>query len=89
MANNDDDTTQGSAGKEGDLRDALDALRNASALSGAMVTTFTYDPSVGVTSITDPRGYVSYFTYDELQRLRFVKDKDGNIVTENQYHYKN
>ena len=76
-------------GAEGDLREAFRALRNSSILSNAMVTTITYDPTVGVTSMTDPRGNVVYYEYDNFNRLLFVKDKDGNIVSENQYHYKN
>jgi len=54
-----------------------------------MVTTYTYDPLIGVTSVTDPRGYTMYYEYDEFQRLEFVKDEDGNIYSENQYNYKN
>ncbi|MCO6164530.1 hypothetical protein, partial [Flavobacterium sp. NRK F7] len=34
----------------------LDALRNDPALANAMVTTYTYKPSVGVSTITDPKG---------------------------------
>jgi len=58
-------------------------------ISGAMVTTYTYKPLVGVTSITDPRGNTIYYDYDGFNRLISVKDKDGNIVSENHYHYKN
>lgn len=60
-----------------------------SALPNAMITVITYDLMVGVTSITDPRGNMVTYEYDDLNRLKYVKDKDGNIVTENQYHYKN
>ncbi|MDY8137214.1 hypothetical protein [Aquimarina sp. 2201CG5-10] len=58
-------------------------------LPNAMVTTYTYDPLIGVTSITDPRGYTIYYQYDQFNRLQYVKDADGNLVSENQYNYKN
>ena len=74
-------------GKEGKLREALQDLRNA--LPNAQVTTYTYDPLIGVTSMTDPRGETIYYTYDTFNRLEFVKDADGNILTNNQYNYKN
>ena len=54
-----------------------------------MITTYTCDPLIGVTSITDPKGYTIYYTYDSFGRLQHVKDAQGNIVSENEYHYKN
>ncbi len=63
------------------------ALRTA--LSNALITTYTYDPLVGVTSVTDPRGYTMYYEYDEFNRLQYVRDADNNLISENQYHYKN
>jgi YD repeat-containing protein len=83
------DSTQGTLTSENNLRIALESLRNHTNLANAMVTTFTYDPMIGVTSITDPRGDVIYYQYDGFNRLEMVKDKDGNILKENQYHYKN
>jgi len=76
-------------GKEGKLREALQDLRSARALSNTQVTTYTYDPLIGVTSMTDPKGYTIYYEYDELNRLKQVKDADGNILSNNQYNYKN
>ncbi|WP_299535743.1 RHS repeat domain-containing protein [Ulvibacterium sp.] len=73
-------------GEEGELRQALDALRDS--LPGAMVTTYTYDPLIGVTSITDPRGYTIYYSYDSFNRLKEVRDQDNNLVTDYEYHYK-
>lgn len=58
-----------------------------SQLTNAMITTYTYDPLIGVTSMTDPRGYTVYYEYDDLHRLVRVKDEGGNIMRENEYHY--
>lgn len=55
----------------------------------AQMTTYTYDPLIGVTSITDAKGDTFTYTYDNFGRLQNVKDKDGNILSENEYHYKN
>ncbi|WP_165769890.1 RHS repeat domain-containing protein [Flagellimonas pacifica] len=68
------------------LRAALKNLRDAA--SSALATTYTYDPLIGVTSITDPRGNTVYYTYDAFNRLKEVKDASGNLVTDYKYHYK-
>ncbi|WP_299334911.1 RHS repeat domain-containing protein [uncultured Psychroserpens sp.] len=70
---------------ENTLRNAQNNLRQALPL--AMVTTYTYDPLIGVTSMTDPKGYTVYYEYDDLHRLVRVKDQDGKILSENKYHY--
>ncbi|MBV7270762.1 RHS repeat domain-containing protein, partial [Winogradskyella luteola] len=70
---------------EKDLRTALNALR--AAFPYAMVTTYTYDPLVGVTSMTDPKGRTVYYEYDSFNRLKQVRDEDGNIMGENRYNY--
>jgi len=58
-------------------------------LPNAMVSTYTYIPLVGISTITDPKGDTITYTYDSFGRLQNVKDKDGNILSENEYHYKN
>jgi YD repeat-containing protein len=74
-------------GTEANLLSSLNTLR--AALPSAMITTYTYIPLLGVSTITDSRGYTITYTYDAAGRLQFVKDAQGNLLSENQYHYKN
>lgn len=60
-----------------------------SSLPQAHITTYTYDPLVGVTSMMDPKGYKMTYIYDNLSRLIEVRDASGKLVSENEYHYKN
>jgi YD repeat-containing protein len=55
--------------------------------SNAQMTTYTYDPLIGMTSSTDAKGEVTYYEYDSFQRLQNIKDKDGNIIKSYVYHY--
>ncbi|MBO9702024.1 MAG: hypothetical protein J7604_17585 [Sporocytophaga sp.] len=55
----------------------------------AEMTTVTYTPLIGVTSIMDKTGAkVNSFEYDGHNRLRLVRDGSDNIVKSNNYHYK-
>lgn len=87
LSNQDFDNCRDSSCKEQQLRDELQLLR--SSLPDSQVTSFTYDPLIGVTSITDPAGKTVYYEYDEHHRLKFVKDQFGNLLNKNTYHYKN
>lgn len=75
------------AGGDASLRTVLNTLRTDSRLKDAQVTTYTYSPLVGITSMTDMKGETTYYEYDSFQRLMNVKDKDGNIVKHTDYHY--
>ncbi|WP_417369077.1 hypothetical protein [Flavobacterium beibuense] len=75
------------SGNEANLITLLNNLRTSQ--NDALVTTFTYIPLIGLHTVTDPKGYQYTYEMDNLGRLRFVKDQDGNIITENNYHYKN
>lgn len=71
-----------------EVRSFLAALSTDTRLKDAQVTTFTYDLLVGTTSQTDPKGMTTYYEYDNFQRLKSVKDQDGNIIKSHDYHYK-
>lgn len=53
----------------------------------ANVTTYTYKPFVGVTSITDPRGVMNRYDYDNFGRYMLARDNEGNILERYSYSY--
>ena len=54
----------------------------------AQMSTYTYDPLRGVTSMGSPNNLFTHYEYDEHGRLSVVRDQDGNILKVNQYAYK-
>jgi YD repeat-containing protein len=58
-----------------------------SSLPQAQITTYTYQPLVGMTSQTDIVGRTTTYHYDAFGRLSYVKDKDGNVVKRICYNY--
>jgi hypothetical protein len=82
-----DDNVTGNP-KEQLLLDALDNFRKDPLMADYQVTTYTYDPLIGVRSITPPNGIRENYIYDTANRLKEVKDIEGNILKEYQYHYK-
>src|SRR5258706_9790280 len=54
----------------------------------ALMTTCTYEPLTGMTSQCDANNRITYYEYDVFQRLKLIKDQDGNIVKTFDYKYK-
>lgn len=65
---------------------AMNKLRTG--LPQAMVTSYTYRPLVGMTSMTDPRGIKVTYRYDGMQRLQTVLDHLSQINRSFDYHYR-
>lgn len=86
LSNADDDNCMSANCTEQLLRNGLDAFR--ATLPNAFITTYTYNPLVGVTSITDPSRISTYYHYDKFNRLQYIKDQDLNIVQTHYYNYK-
>jgi len=63
----------------------LELLRNT--LTDCEVTTWLYDPSIGIKQKTDPNGLNTYFEYDSFNRLQYIRNHNGEIVNKNEYHY--
>lgn len=57
-------------------------------LPTALITTYTYKPLVGITTVTDPREVTVFYEYDTFYRLQYIKDKDGKILQSFDYNYK-
>ncbi len=69
---------------ESKLKDG--SLQNA--LSNALVTTYTYKPLVGITSVTDPRGVTTTYNYDDFNRLQSVVNTKNQTTQSFDYNYK-
>ncbi|WP_344830709.1 hypothetical protein [Chryseobacterium ginsenosidimutans] len=69
----------------------LDTFRKDPSMAGYQVTTYTYDPLIGVRSITPPSGIREVYIYDSANRLKEIRENNqaGNILKEFKYNYKN
>lgn len=68
----------------------IDLLRIS--LPAARVTTYTYKPLVGISSITDPTGLTTCYEYDDLGRLTMTYIRNGTrqeTIEKQEYHYAN
>jgi YD repeat-containing protein len=57
--------------------------------ANAQMKTYTYDPLFGITTSTDANNVTTYYGYDPLGRLKWIKDHEGNVLQSYEYHYQN
>jgi YD repeat-containing protein len=69
--------------KKSDRDFELNKLR--SNLPNALITTYEYDPGVGLISITDSKGQVTYFDYDSFNRLIAIRDQSEKLLKDYTY----
>ncbi len=70
-----------------ELKEIINNLRTHSALENTMITSYTYDPLIGMTSTTDPNGYITHYVYDSFGRLQTIRDFDWNVIKHFNYNY--
>jgi YD repeat-containing protein len=54
----------------------------------AVMSTYTYEPGIGMTSASDLNNRITYYMYDSFGRLKAVKDYQGNFLKLYDYHYR-
>jgi len=62
-------------------------LRNSTSLPGSMITTYEYNPLIGLTKETDPKKMSTSYAYDLLGRLSTIRDNNGAVVKQYCYDY--
>lgn len=64
----------------------LGNIRNSLSTKDVLVTTYTYSPGIGMTSMTDPNENTTHYEYDSFGRLIRIKDNNGNTMETYSYH---
>lgn len=72
---------------DGTINSVIGLLRNDRNFKKSQINSYTYQPLVGMTSQTDPRGVTEFYEYDSFGRLSAVKDFEGNIIKTYCYNY--
>lgn len=83
----DTDATLAPRSDESVILAAFDVFRKDAMLADYQITTYTYDPLIGVRSITPPNGIRQNYIYDTANRLERILDAEKNIIKEFKYNY--
>lgn len=68
----------------------LEKLRTHAGLKNALISTYTYFPSIGIESETDAAGITTYYSYDDACRLietYILQNGIKKIIQANKYNY--
>jgi hypothetical protein len=55
--------------------------------TASRMTTYTFEPLIGMTSVSDINNRVSYYEYDQFNRLKLIRDQDRNVIKKICYNY--
>lgn len=75
-------------GTNADLELAINNLRNSTdpLICKALITSFIYEPLIGITEATYPNLLKTYYYYDGLGRMVETRDKEGYIIERINYN---
>ncbi|WP_438422225.1 PKD domain-containing protein [Aquimarina macrocephali] len=79
--------TEDTADEEVTMRNLFKDLREHTYFKNAEISGYTYDPLIGVTSMTDPEGYTIYYQYDDFNRLQYTLDQEQYVAQQLRYNY--
>jgi len=65
----------------------LNNFRNKIELKDFKITSYVYDPLIGVKAIIQPMGIIEKYQYDSQNRLEKIIDKNEKIIKEFKYNY--
>jgi YD repeat-containing protein len=54
---------------------------------GALMTTYTYELLIGLTTQCDANNRIQYYNYDDFGRLSYIRDQDNNVIKKICYNY--
>jgi hypothetical protein len=54
---------------------------------GAQMTTYTHDPLIGTTSLTDSKNHTVFYEYYGSGNLKTIRNEDGDILEHFEYNY--
>ncbi|SHM64535.1 hypothetical protein [Chryseobacterium polytrichastri] len=74
--------------KEALLLAVLNNFKKLDALKDYQITTYTYDPLIGTTTVTPPSGIREIYQYDADNRLDKIVNMNGTTLKQYQYNYK-
>ncbi len=82
---NSDKTAINNATNESNLNIALANLRTN--MPNIQISSYSYKPMIGVSTIIDPLDNKITYKYDENHRLKYILDKNDKVISENTYNY--
>ncbi|TSE02877.1 PKD domain-containing protein, partial [Aquimarina algiphila] len=79
--------TEDTAVEETTMRTLFKNLREHAYFANAQISGYTYDPLIGVTSMTSPQGQTAYYRYDDMNRMQYALDQNQHVVQQVRYNY--
>ncbi|MDA3942483.1 MAG: SpvB/TcaC N-terminal domain-containing protein [Bacteroidetes bacterium] len=72
---------------ENELINAGNLLRSHPNMKNSLITSYTYKPLDGLSTVTDQNANTNYYIYDSFGRLTAIKDNSGNILKTFDYNF--